>query len=101
MYTEVMWVLVGLAGLGAVARSCRRPGQNPASEDTLHYYARGGRQTRRRAFIDWSHLPGSSGNPPESPGIPQESGIPDCIEHFPTKIIQVQWGFGLFVCVCF
>jgi hypothetical protein len=72
MYTEVMWVLVGLAGLGAVARSCRRPGQNPASEDTLHYYARGGRQTRRRAFIDWSHLPGSSGNPPESPGTPRK-----------------------------
>ena len=75
MYTEVMWVLVGLAGLGAVAWSCRRSGQNLAredalSEDTLQYYARGGRQTRRRAFVDWSRLSGTSGNPREVPGTP-------------------------------
>jgi len=70
MYTEVIWALVGLAGLGAVARSCSRSGQNPASEDTLHYYARGGRQARRRAFVDWSRLTGSSGKFRESPGSP-------------------------------
>lgn len=70
MYTEVIWALVGLAGLGAVARSCRRSGQNPASEDTLQYYARGGRQARRHAFVDWSRLPGVSGKFRESPGNP-------------------------------
>jgi len=64
---ELILLLGGVGGLIALAWGLtpRDRHLDPVSEATRRYYLQGGRQVRSQALVDWTRLPGHSGNVPQ------------------------------------